>query len=99
MIRGLQWLRNRTTHALPLTLRAVGGLSTPITVPITLPSHSIIWHHADQLPPEDPNYTSPAGRSAYNTAFAHKPLLDPLDDVAQWFAAERSRPGSALTGM
>ncbi|MFF2080561.1 hypothetical protein ACFVXG_38085 [Kitasatospora sp. NPDC058162] len=99
VIRGLQWLRNRTTHALPLTLRAVGGLSAPITVPITLQPLSIIWHHADQLPPEEPNHTSPAGRSAYNTAFAHKPLLGPLDDVAQWFAAERSRAGSALTEM
>ncbi|OKI95125.1 hypothetical protein [Kitasatospora sp. CB01950] len=78
VIRGLQWLRNQSTHALPLTVRAVGGLTAPITTPITITPVQVFWHHADQLPPEDPN------------------LLEPLEDVAQWFAAERARPGSLL---
>ncbi|MFD8781325.1 hypothetical protein [Kitasatospora sp. NPDC059599] len=96
VIRGLQSLRNRTTHALPLTVRATGGLTMPITLPVTIQPVSILWLPGDQLPPEEPKYASPKGRQAYNDAFAGRPVLEPLEGVAQWFAEERTRPGSAL---
>ncbi|MFC9330800.1 hypothetical protein [Kitasatospora sp. NPDC057015] len=64
---------------------------------ITIHPPVIHWHHTDRLPPEDPRFVWEAGRRAYNQAFAHRPVLEPLRDVAQRFAAERARSGSALT--
>ncbi|MGW2546334.1 hypothetical protein ACWC5I_37070 [Kitasatospora sp. NPDC001574] len=99
VVRAVQWLRNQSTHALPLTVRAIGGLTMPITLPLTLQPVSVHWLPADELPPENPKYASPKGRQAYNDTFAHRPLLEPLEDVAQWFTTERNRTGSVLAGV
>ncbi|MFK0238611.1 hypothetical protein [Streptomyces vinaceus] len=54
---------------------------------------------SDQLPPEPPNYLGPKGRAAYNKTFATRPVAEPLEDIAQWFANECGRSGSLLRGI
>ncbi|MYV74555.1 hypothetical protein GT352_11495 [Streptomyces sp. SID1046] len=99
VMRGARWVRNRATHALPLTVERTGGLSLPIQVPITIEPVVVRWLRADRLPPEPPKYVDAAGRTAYDKTFAERPASDPVEDIAQWFANEHGRPGSRLHGM
>ncbi|MFD3757980.1 hypothetical protein [Streptomyces sp. NPDC058622] len=99
VIRGARWIRNRATHALPLTVQRTGGLSLPIRVPITIEPIVVRWLRADRLPPEPPEYVDAAGRTAYGKTFADRPVTDPVEDIAQWFANEHGRTGSRLRGM
>ncbi|MGP3691138.1 hypothetical protein ACTVZO_41825 [Streptomyces sp. IBSNAI002] len=99
VMRGARWVRNRATHALPLTVERTGGLSLPLQVPITIEPVVVRWLRADRLPPEPPEYVDAAGRTAYDKTFADRPVNDPVEDLAQWFANEHGRRGSRLRGM
>ncbi|WP_371591659.1 hypothetical protein [Streptomyces virginiae] len=98
VIRGTRWIRNRATHALPLTVQRTGGLSLPIQLPITIEPVVVRWLRPDRLPPEPPNHVDATGRTAYDKTFADRPVSDPVEDIAQWFATEHGRPGSRLRG-
>ncbi|MFD9538085.1 hypothetical protein [Streptomyces sp. NPDC060010] len=99
VMRGLKWIRNRAAHALPLTVRKSGGLSLPPRVPLTIEPVTVLWLQADQLPPEPPDRIDRKGRAAYNRTFADRPVTEPLEEIAQWFANERSRAGSLFHGI
>ncbi|MBZ9593495.1 hypothetical protein K7B06_00025 [Streptomyces erythrochromogenes] len=99
VMRGARWIRNRATHALPLTVQRTGGLSLPIRSPITIEPVVVRWLRADRLPPELPDYVDAGGRAAYDKTFADLPVNDPVEDIAQWFANEHGRHGSHLRGM
>ncbi|MFD3937824.1 hypothetical protein ACFWSF_24220 [Streptomyces sp. NPDC058611] len=68
-------------------------------MPLTIEPVTVCWLHGDQLPPEPPDHADPKGRAAYNRTFADRPVVEPLEDIAQWFANERGRPGSLLNGV
>lgn len=99
VMRGTRWIRNRTTHALPLTVQRTGGLSLATQAPITIEPVVVRWLRADRLPPEPPNHVDAAGHTAYDMTFADRPVRDPVEDIAQWFANEHGRLGSRLRGM
>ncbi|MFD6878438.1 MULTISPECIES: hypothetical protein [unclassified Streptomyces] len=65
-------------------------------MPLTIEPSAVLWLHGDQLPSEPPKHADPKGRAAYNQTFADRPVDEPFEDIAQWFANERGRPVSLL---
>ena len=81
LIQGLAYVRNRTTHALPMTLRS----TDPDTEPDGSTYGVIVWRALTELP--EPSEHHRQGQQEYSELIAGKQVAGTLDSVARWFAA------------
>ncbi|MFJ4845984.1 hypothetical protein [Streptomyces sp. NPDC088733] len=96
LMLGLRYVRNRAAHQLPMVVRTAGGFSFPVTFPAAFGPITVHWRPLAELPPADANHQSPRGEAAYVARFENRIVPETLEEVAQWFAGERSRRGSFL---
>jgi hypothetical protein len=82
ILRGLRYARNRTTHALPMTLEDSPGEPWP----------ALLWQPLDGLP--EPPETNPdaVGAKRYAEQMASNEVRPTLERAARWFAALQNDP-------
>lgn len=96
LMLGLRCVRNRGTHQLPMTVRKLGGMGIPMTLPAALGPVTMHWLQLAELPPPDPKFVNLKADAAYQRRFAGQIVANTLLEVAQWFGEEQQRTGSRI---
>jgi hypothetical protein len=84
VVAGVRFARNVLGHERYFAAEAIGGLTIPFTVPLSIPPRSYLWMPSNDLPPRPDG----SRKTAYDTHVARRPVVDTLMDCGQWLGQE-----------
>jgi hypothetical protein len=86
LLRACGWARNHAGHALASVARhREGGITLPMTFPISFPPARWVWTLRSELPAPDEH--RPAGEAAYDAMLGGHDLAPSIQDMATWLTA------------
>ena len=99
---GLRHARNQAGHQRAFMVRSEGGLTFPVTFPLTIPPMRVVWRPVEELPPPSPDHDgkiAKARREQYATLLVGRPVAESLNHAAAWFAHAQNREGTVSKGI
>lgn len=93
VLRALSYARNRTTHALPMTV----DYSDTYSDTFTAGYGTIVWQPLDALPDPPAERPDKAGRARYAAELAGREVAPTLARAAGWFAAVQNDVRAGLS--
>lgn len=93
---GLQWVRDRLTHQLPVTISYEREPFLPLRLPMRL-SRMFIWRPETEITPGPPHLDRPRKRQQYTMHVAEHSGGVPVARAIQVFEAIEAMPGSPLS--